>query len=94
MQTWAGQKTGLGFAQPICLRRVIKHQRKQRTGKVEHRILWGDEQSYRYRLKQAGLTGRLITSFIEHANKTRVPGLYRQENNPLEFLQYRWLKPG
>lgn len=49
---------------------VIKHQRRRRTVKVERRLLWGDEQSYRSRLKQAGLSGRINTSFVERINLT------------------------
>jgi IS1 family transposase len=49
---------------------VIKHQRRRRTVEVERRILCGEEQNYRQRLKSAGLSGRSNTSFVERVNLT------------------------
>ena len=49
---------------------VIKHQRRRRTVQVERRILCGDEKNYRDRLKIAGLSGKINTSFVERANLT------------------------
>jgi IS1 family transposase len=49
---------------------VIKHQRRRRTVEVERRILIGDGENYRKRLKLAGLSGRINTSFIERLNLT------------------------
>ena len=37
---------------------------------VERRMLWGDEKNYRERLKIAGLSGKINTSFVERANRT------------------------
>jgi IS1 family transposase len=49
---------------------VIKHQRRHKTMEVERRILWGEEGSYRERLKSARLSGRINTSFVERVNLT------------------------
>jgi len=49
---------------------VIKHQRRRRTVQVEWRILCGDEKNYRERLKIAGLSGKINTSFVERVNLT------------------------
>ena len=49
---------------------VIKHQRRRRTVQVERRILCGDEKNYRDRLKIAGLSGNINTSFVERVNLT------------------------
>ena len=49
---------------------VIKHQRRRRTVQVERRILCGEEQYYRERLKSVGLSGRINTSFVERINLT------------------------
>jgi len=49
---------------------VIKHQRRRKTVQVERRMLWGDEKNYRDRLKIAGLSGKINTSFVERANLT------------------------
>jgi hypothetical protein len=49
---------------------VIKHQKRRRTVQVERRILIGEGESYRKRLKAAGLSRRINTSFIEMLNLT------------------------
>ena len=49
---------------------VIKHQRRRRTIQVERRILCGEKGTYAERLKSAGLSGRINTSFIERLNLT------------------------
>jgi IS1 family transposase len=49
---------------------VIKHQRRRRTVEVERQILCGDEKNFRQRLKIAGLSGKINTSFVERANLT------------------------
>jgi hypothetical protein len=49
---------------------VIKHQKRRRTVQVERRILIGDGEKYRMRLKEAGLSGRINTSFVERINLT------------------------
>ena len=49
---------------------VIKHQRRRRTVEVERRMQVGEEKAYRERLKAAGLSGRINTSFIERLNLT------------------------
>lgn len=49
---------------------VIKHQKRRRTVQVERRILIGDGENYRRRLKAAGLIGRINASFVERINLT------------------------
>lgn len=49
---------------------VIKTQRRFRLVKVESRFVWGLPPEYFYRLKAAGLSGRINTSFVERANLT------------------------
>jgi hypothetical protein len=52
---------------------VIKHQKRRRTVEVEQRILIGDGENYRTRLKTAGLSGRINTSFVEGINSLAPP---------------------
>ena len=49
---------------------VIKHQRRFRLVDVEQRMIWGLPTEYSSRLKAAGLSGRINTSFVERANLT------------------------
>lgn len=49
---------------------VIKHQRRRKTVMVERRVFCEEEQNYRERLKIAGLSGRINTSFVERINLT------------------------
>lgn len=49
---------------------VIKHQRRRKTVKVERRVLVGEASAYAERLRQAGLSGRINTSFVERLNLT------------------------
>lgn len=49
---------------------VIKHQKRRRTVEVEKRMQVGEEKDYRERLKAAGLSGQINTSFIERLNLT------------------------
>ncbi len=49
---------------------VIKHQRRRKTVEVERRVLAGEQSHYRKRLCQAGLSGRINTSFVERVNLT------------------------
>ncbi len=49
---------------------VLKHRRRNRIVQVEQRLLCGQIKEYRSRLKSAGLTGRINTSFVERANLT------------------------
>lgn len=67
---------------------MIKHQRRRRTVKGERRLLWGDEQSYRSRLKQVGLSGKINTAFVECTNLTirqSVPKLTRRSWGPAHY---------
>jgi hypothetical protein len=43
---------------------VIKQQRGFRLVGVEHRLLWGNVEEYRSRLKANGLSGNINTSFV------------------------------
>lgn len=47
---------------------VIKHQRRRKKVEVERRVLVGKASSYAERLRQAGLSGRINTSFVEWLN--------------------------
>ena len=49
---------------------VLKHRRGQRLSDVEQRLLWGVPADYRSRLRAAGLSGKINTSFVERANLT------------------------
>jgi hypothetical protein len=49
---------------------VIKTQRRFRLVNVEARFVWGLPSEYFSRLKSAGLSGRINTSFVERANLT------------------------
>ncbi len=49
---------------------VIKTQRRFRPVSVDARFVWGLPSEYFSRLKSAGLSGRINTSFIERANLT------------------------
>jgi IS1 family transposase/transposase-like protein len=49
---------------------VIKHRRRYRTVEVERRMICGEEKQYRERLKNAGLSGRINTAFVERINLT------------------------
>jgi len=67
---------------------VIKHQKRRRTVHVERRILIGDGENYRERLKAAGLSGRINTSFIERLNlsiRQCVSKLTRRTWGPAHF---------
>jgi len=72
-----GQWEWLGGKKPVWVLlsdflygQVIKHQKRRRTVEVERRMLVGEEKAYRERLKSAGLTGRINTSFVERLNLT------------------------
>jgi hypothetical protein len=47
---------------------VIKHQRRRKTVEVECRVLVGEMTQYSGRLRQAGLSGRINTAFVERLN--------------------------
>ncbi|MDO8971414.1 MAG: hypothetical protein Q7U74_12045 [Saprospiraceae bacterium] len=67
---------------------VIKHQRRRKTVEVERRILWGDENNYRERLKVTGLSGRINTSFVERINlsiRQSVSKLTRRTWGPAQY---------
>jgi IS1 family transposase len=79
---------------------VIKQQRGFRLVGVEHRMLWGNAEEYRSRLKSNGLSGNINTSFVERANLTirqSVSKLTRRTWGPahltseLEDHLYWWL---
>lgn len=49
---------------------VIKHQRRRKTVEVERRVLVGQLSQYSERLRQAGLSGKINTAFVERVNLT------------------------
>jgi IS1 family transposase len=49
---------------------VLKYRKRKRIIEIQQRLLWGLPKEYRSRLKAAGLTGRINTSFVERANLT------------------------
>ena len=49
---------------------VLKCRKRKRIIEIQQRLLWGLPKEYRSRLKAAGLTGRINTSFVERANLT------------------------
>jgi IS1 family transposase len=65
-----GKKSVWVLVSDFVYAQVIKHQRRRKTVEVERRMLWGDEKNYRERLKIAGLSGKINTSFVERANLT------------------------
>jgi hypothetical protein len=67
-ETAEGKKSVWVLLSDFVYAQVIKHQRRRKTVEVERRMLWGDEENYRERLKVAGLSGRINTSFVERIN--------------------------
>ncbi|MDD5371005.1 MAG: hypothetical protein PHQ40_18145 [Anaerolineaceae bacterium] len=66
----AGRKLVWVLLNDFIYAQVIKHQRRRRTVEVEQRILCGEAAAYRERLKCAGLSGRINSSFVERINLT------------------------
>lgn len=67
---------------------VIQHQRRRKTVEVERRVLVGEACSYADRLRQAGLSGRINTAFVERVNLTFrqcVSKLTRRTWGPAKF---------
>lgn len=69
-QPGQGKKPVWVLLNQFAYAQVIKCQRRRRTVKVERRLLWGDQHTYRSRLLQAGLSGRINTAFVERTNLT------------------------
>lgn len=68
---WAGGKKPVWvLLSDFVYSQVIKHQRRRRTVEVERRVLVGEAAAYRERLCQAGLSGRINTSYVERLNLT------------------------
>jgi hypothetical protein len=67
---------------------VVKHQRRRKLVKVEHRILCGDRETYRGRLKAAGLSGKINSSFIERLNLTIRRGISKLARRTWGLAQY------
>lgn len=65
-----GKKAAWVLASDFVYGQVIKHQRRRRTVEVERRFLWGNKDQYKGRLKEAGLSGRINTAFVEQVNLT------------------------
>jgi IS1 family transposase len=79
---------------------VVKQHRRYRLLKVEHHYLWGLATEYVARLKAAGLSGNINTSFVERINLTIrrcVSKLARRTWGPAQFTPelaehlYWWL---
>ena len=67
-ETAEGKKDVWVLVSDLVYAQVIKHQRRRKTVEVERRILIGDGENYHKRLKVAGLSGRINTSFVERLN--------------------------
>lgn len=68
---WAGGKKPVWvLLSDFAYSQVIKHQRRRKTVEVERRVVVGEAAQYRERLCQAGLSGRINTSFVERLNLT------------------------
>ena len=67
---------------------VVKHQRRRKLVKVEHRILCGDRDTYRGRLKAVGLSGKINSSFIERLNLTIRRGISKLARRTWGLAQY------
>jgi IS1 family transposase len=61
------------YSQVISFVKQMQHQRRRRTVKMERRVVVGKMKQYGERLRQAGLSGRKNTSFVERANLTLRP---------------------
>jgi len=79
---------------------VIKQQRGYRLVGVEHRMVWGNAEEYRSRLKGDGMSGNINTAFVERANLTirqSVSKLTRRTWGPAQYASeledhlYWWL---
>jgi IS1 family transposase len=87
-ETAETKKSIWGLVSDFVFAQVIKHQRRRKTVEVERRMLWGDENNYRERLKVAGLGGKINTSFIERINlsiRQCVSKLTRRALGPSSF---------
>jgi hypothetical protein len=67
---------------------VVKHQRRRKLVKVEHRILCGDRDTYRGRLKAVGLSGKIKSSLIERLNLTIRRGISKLARRTWGLAQY------
>jgi len=67
---------------------VVKHQRRRKLVKVERRILCGDRDNYRGRLKAVGLSGNINSSFIERLNLTIRRGISKLARRTWGLTQY------
>jgi len=59
-----------GILASFLYAQVIKHQKRYRLVNVEQRMMWGEVGEYRSRLKAAGMSGNINTSFVERINLT------------------------
>lgn len=67
---------------------VVKHQRRRKLVKVERRILIGDKDAYRERLKAAGQSGRINSSYVERVNLTIRRGISKLARRTWGLAQY------
>ena len=89
-ETVEGKKSIWVLLSDFVYAQVIKHQQRRRTVQVERRILWGDENNYRERLKIAGLSGKINTSFVERINlsiRQCVSKLTRRTWGPADYTR-------
>lgn len=69
-ETANGKKPAWVLLSDFVYGQVIKHQRRRRAVEVERRVLVGKMSQYSERLRQAGWSGRINTSFVERVNLT------------------------
>ena len=70
VQVEGESKPGWMVLADFAYAQVVKTQRKFRLVSVETRLVWGLPTDYFSRLKNAGLSGRINTSYVERANLT------------------------
>jgi hypothetical protein len=67
---------------------VVNHQRRRKLDNLEGRIVCGEKDAYRERLKAAGLSGRVNSSFVERVNLTIRRGISRLARRTWGLAQY------
>jgi IS1 family transposase len=88
-ETADGKKPVWKLLNDFIYSQVIKHQRRRKTVEVERRVLVGEASEYSKRLRQAGLSGRINTSFVERLNlsiRQCVSKLTRRTWGPAKYM--------
>jgi IS1 family transposase len=74
---------------------MVKHPLKRKLVKVEQRTMCADRDSYRGRLNAVGLSGKIISSYIERLNLSTRHGISKLvrrmcglTQNLLELVEY------